>query len=96
MATKKKNYESFKFVPRLYLTKLRTDKGMSQLKLAEQIGMDGPVYNQIELGKQGSLMNARRLLSLSRALEVDLKMLCLLEANYLDEVDMANNKKEVF
>lgn len=95
MATKKKDYKTFKYVPRLYLTKLRTDKGLSQLKLAEQIGMDAPVYNQVEARKQGSLMNARRLLSLSRALEVDIKVLCLLEADYLNEVDTVNGKMEV-
>lgn len=90
MATRKKNYKNFKYVPRLYLSKLREAKGLSQIRFASKIQMDRPTYNQIENGKQGFLMNARRLMKIAEVLGVPVEMVCREEIAYLDEVDKVN------
>ncbi len=90
MATIRKDYLNHVYLPRKYLMDLRKKKGLSQYNMAVLIKVETPTYNQIELGYQGALMNARKLIALSEALGVTVEMICRAEVAYLDEVDKAN------
>ena len=80
--------------PRNYLDQLRK-RGpyLSQRKVAQLIHMDIPTYNQIECGRQGKLMNAEKLYLLSKALNVDLNKLCLLEIKYQRDIRRLNGEE---
>ena len=53
-----------------YLLMLRDKAGLTQKQVAMAMGVEPHVYNQIENGKGGALMNAKKLLALADLLIV--------------------------
>lgn len=78
---------------RMYLYKYREKKGLSQLKVAKLVGWDHCTYNQIENGKLGNLMNAKKLKALADAFEVDVSELIENEIAYLNEYEKLKPKE---
>lgn len=79
---------------RMYLYKYREKKGLSQLKVAKLVGWDHCTYNQIENGKLGNLMNAKKLKGLADAFDVDVSEIIDKEIEYLNEYERLNPKQE--
>lgn len=77
--------------PRHYLGDLRRkDEYISQMKVARELEMDCPTYNQIEGGKQGHNMNAEKLYALSKIFHVDIGKIVKLEVRYQRDLKRAN------
>ena len=87
--TKKKN-KYFVYLRRNYLINIRSELGISQKEVAKRAEMEPTVYNCIENGKLGSLMNEPKLLLLAQALGLEVKELCELERDYLKKVKEVN------
>ena len=78
---------------RTYLIKVRDIHHMTQKDVATKMGVEIHVYNEIENGKRGTLMNARKLYLLAKAFNLDCETLLTNEIAFLDEVDALNSKK---
>ncbi len=66
---------------------------MTQKDVAIKMGVETHEYNEIENGKRGTLMNARKLYLLAKAFNLDCETLLTNEIAFLDEVDALNSKK---
>lgn len=64
---------------------------MSQQNVADACNIDIVTYNQIENGKRGNLMNAKKLIALAVAFNVSVEKICHLEADYLDHFNKVNH-----
>lgn len=80
--------------PRDYLQKMRDSLCWTQKEVATRMGIDTFVYNGIENGRRGALMNAKRLKSLAFAFGIPVSELIDMEIRYLDEVEARNQKEE--
>ena len=89
----KKN-KKFVYLKRDYLRKRRNALGLSQAKVADKCEIDPITYNQIEVGKLGHLMNAKRLVSISDCLGIPLDELCQMEIDYQQKLNEANGIKK--
>lgn len=78
------------FFPRDYLQKMRYSLGWTQKQVAVKMGIDTFVYNGIENGRRGALMNAKRLKQLAFAFGVPVAELIDLEIAYMDEAIKRN------
>lgn len=63
------------------------------MKVAKLVGWDHCTYNQIENGKLGNLMNAKKLKALADAFEVDVGELINKEIEYLNEYEKLKPKE---
>ncbi len=78
---------------RMYLVEYRNKFNYSQLDVANKINMVHSLYNQIENGKQGHLMNAEKLMALANAFNVDVKEICEAEVAYLKKYRILNGER---
>ena len=70
---------------------LRDKAGLTQKQVAMAMGVEPHVYNQIENGKGGALMNAKKLLALADLLMPhDLRCFLQLEVQYQSKIDELN------
>lgn len=76
-----------KMPPRYYLKDLRVKLRKTQKQIATRMGVEVFVYCNIENGKRGSLMNAKKLYALAKALEISLDELCKWEIEYLNLIE---------
>ena len=65
-----------KMPARYYIKDLRVKLRKTQKQIATRMGVEVFVYCNIENGKRGSLMNAKKLYALAKALEISLDELC--------------------
>ncbi len=72
---------------RLYLSNLRCERDMSQKQVASLAGMETFVYCQIESGKRGNLMTAKKLKLLAEAFRIPVERMIDLEVKYTDDLD---------
>ncbi len=75
------------FFPRDYLKKMRYSLGWTQKQVATKMGIDAYVYNGIENGHRGALMNAKRLKALAFAFGIPVAELIDSEIAYIDEAE---------
>ena len=73
---------------RYYLKDLRVKLRKTQKQIATRMGVEVFVYCNIENGKRGSLMNAKKLYALAKALEISLDELCKWEIEYLNLIEI--------
>lgn len=76
-----------KMPQRYYLKDLRVKLRKTQKQIATRMGVEVFVYCNIENGKRGSLMNAKKLYALAKALEISLDELCKWEIEYLNLIE---------
>ncbi|MBQ6921328.1 MAG: helix-turn-helix transcriptional regulator [Bacilli bacterium] len=77
-----------KMPQRYYLKDLRVKLRKTQKQIATRMGVEVFVYCNIENGKRGSLMNAKKLYALAKALEISLDELCKWEIEYLNLIEI--------
>ena len=77
-----------KMPQRYYLKDLRVKLRKTQRQIATRMGVEVFVYCNIENGKRGSLMNAKKLYALAKALEISLDELCKWEIEYLNLIEI--------
>ena len=93
VATKRKDAKTHIYFKRMWLVTLRYDKGISQEKMADIMNMTTSTYNQIEAGRQGQLMNCKKLMAIAEVFGKTVDEICLLESGYLDKCAKANGKE---
>lgn len=93
VATKRKDAKTHIYFKRMWLVTLRYDKGLSQEKMADILNMTTSTYNQIEAGRQGQLMNCKKLMAIAEVFGKTVDEICLLESAYLDKCAKANGKE---
>lgn len=69
---------------REYLIEMRTQKGLTQRDISEQLGISESYYNLIENGVRQKNMNVTTLCRLAKALQVSITMLVDKEMNFMD------------
>ena len=89
MATKRKDAKTHIYFKRMWLVKLRYDKGLSQEKMADIMNMTTSTYNQIE----AQLMNCKKLMAIAEVFGKTVDEICLMESGYLDKCAKANGKE---
>ena len=75
---------------RFYLTNYRFKNNLTQIQVAEAMGIEVSAYNGIENGRRGDLMNAEKLLRLADFLHISIRQLCI------DEIAYQTKKREKF
>ena len=93
VATKRKDAKTHIYFKRMWLVTLRYDKGLSQEKMADILNMTTSTYNQIEAGRQGQLMNCKKLMAIAEVFDKTVDEICVLESGYLDKCAKANGKE---
>ena len=93
VATKRKDAKTHIYFKRMWLVTLRYDKGLSQEKMADILNMTTSTYNQIEAGRQGQLMNCKKLMAIAEVFNKTVDEICLMESGYLDKCAKANGKE---
>lgn len=68
---------------REYLIEMRTQKGLTQRDISEQLGISESYYNLIENGIRQRNMNVATLCGLAKALQVSIPMLVDKEMNFI-------------
>lgn len=69
---------------REYLIEMRTQKGLTQRDISEQLGISESYYNLIENGIRQKNMNVTTLCGLAKALQVSITMLVDKEMDFID------------
>lgn len=72
---------------RMYLSNLRCERDMSQGDVSKLIGTETFVYCQMESGKRGLLMTAKKLKLLADAFKIPVERMVDLEIKYSDDLE---------
>lgn len=88
--SKSKKVSNLETSIRTWLVNRRIELKLTQLLVANSMGLQLTTYNQIECGKQGFQMNAPRLLALAKVLQMPVEDVCIKETKYLISIVKKN------
>ena len=77
---------------RLYLSKIRMEKGYSQRRVAREAGISFQHYSKIENGDRGSKVSFLIIGRIAKALDISLEKFLDMETAYQNSLDLAKEK----
>lgn len=77
---------------RLYLSKIRMEKGYSQRRVAREAGISFQHYSKIENGDRGSKVSFLIIGRIAKALDISLEKFLDMEIAYQNSLDLAKEK----
>lgn len=77
---------------RLYLSKIRMEKGYSQRRVAREAGISFQHYSKIENGDRGSKVSFLIIGRIAKALDIPLEKFLDMETAYQNSLDLAKEK----